>query len=158
VSFTDELLGPQELHPYAIARDPVIRRRDGLPAYHIASITDDLDSGITHIVRGADLLSTTAVQLFISQRLGGTAFDSVTFYHHPLLSDERGEKLSKSAGGNSLSSMRSEDLSAAAIYGRFSAWMGWPEAANNFSRADELFALYGLDEIKRNVPPHDFAE
>jgi glutamyl-tRNA synthetase len=158
VSFTDELLGVQELHPFDIARDPIIRRRDGLAAYHIASITDDLDSYITGIVRGADLMSTTAVQLYISRALGGTIFDRAVFYHHPLLENELGAKLSKSAGSDSLFAMRDQGVSATGIYQRFSGWMGWPAAANNFSEAAELFASRGLGELKRKSTPHGFAE
>lgn len=155
VHFMDVFLAAQTLHPYDIARDPVIRRRDDLPAYHIASLTDDLDFGVTQIVRGEDLLGSTAVQLFISQVLGGTALDRVTFYHHPLLKDSAGGKLSKSAGSNSLRAMRKEGTSATDVYRRFSMWMGWRRTAANLSEAAAIFAQHSLDALKQAAPLRD---
>ena len=152
IHFDDDILGPQNLHPYRLARDPVIRRRDGLPAYHIASLTDDLDFGITHIVRGEDLTASTAAQLFISQTLGGTAFERVRFYHHPVVKDGAGSKLSKSAGSASLRAMRAEAVPAAHVYRLFSAWIGWPGFAESFSEANGLFAQHGYDALKQAAP------
>lgn len=86
--------------------DPVLRQRNGRPAYQIASLADDLDHGTTFIVRGADLLPSTACQLFLARLLGEKAFLHVRFLHHPLEMDADGTKLSKSAGSTSLRSMR----------------------------------------------------
>ncbi len=76
----------------------VVRRRDGLPAYQVASLSDDLEYGITHIVRGRDLLQSSFSQLFLARRLGAAAFEAVLFEHHELLQRTDGEKLSKTAG------------------------------------------------------------
>ncbi|HMX39723.1 MAG TPA: glutamate--tRNA ligase family protein [Saprospiraceae bacterium] len=92
--------------------DFIVRRRDGLPAYQVASLADDLHFGITHIVRGADLLDSTAAQRWLAERLGLSAFLDIAFFHHPLLTDECGEKLSKSAGATSLRAMREAGRSA----------------------------------------------
>jgi glutamyl-tRNA synthetase len=78
--------------------DPVIRRRDGIAAYHVASLADDLEFAVTHVVRGKDLLDATALQVYMAQLLGLSAFQEITFWHHPLLVNRDGEKLSKSAG------------------------------------------------------------
>ncbi|HOY28488.1 MAG TPA: glutamate--tRNA ligase family protein [Flavobacteriales bacterium] len=87
--------------------DPVIAQRDtGRPAYQIASLSDDLDMGITWIIRGADLLDSTACQLHLAQVLDRPAFGAVLFHHHPLTADAQGQKLSKSAGSTSLKAMR----------------------------------------------------
>lgn len=75
-----------------------VRRRDGLPAYHVASLTDDRLFGVTHLVRGADLESSTQAQRFLAEVLGWDDFLRVPVCHHPLLTDEQGNKLSKSAG------------------------------------------------------------
>lgn len=83
-------------HP---APDPgysVMRTRAGLPAYHIASISDDVRFGITHVVRGEDLRASTGLQLDIARRLGLSAFLNIRFEHHPLVLDADGRKLSKS--------------------------------------------------------------
>ena len=81
-----------------IARDITVKRANGMPAYPIASIADDLHFGITHIVRGMDLWDSTLAQLYISHILGLDAFLNIEFFHHPLLHDGMGAKLSKSAG------------------------------------------------------------
>jgi len=74
----------------------VMRTRHGLPAYHIASISDDIRFGVTHVVRGDDLRASTEIQLDIARRLGLSAFLNITFEHHPLVLDANGTKLSKS--------------------------------------------------------------
>ena len=152
VRLDDVLLGREVLYPHILAPHPILRRRDGLPAYHVASLADDLDFGITHIVRGEDLLTSTAVQLFISQSLGGTAFDSATFYHHPLLKHGDGEKLSKSAGSTSLRLMRETGDTPAEVYRRFSQWMAWPDMASDFSEALQLFRRHSYDGLRHGSP------
>lgn len=74
----------------------VMRSRHGIPAYHIASICDDIRFGITHVVRGEDLRASTNLQLEIARRLHLTSFLSIHFEHHPLVLDADGRKLSKS--------------------------------------------------------------
>lgn len=84
----------------------IVRKKDGLPAYQLSSVADDLHFGIDLIVRGADLWPSTLAQHFLAKRLGDERFASIAFYHHPLLADERGEKLSKSAGALSVMQWR----------------------------------------------------
>jgi glutamyl-tRNA synthetase len=76
----------------------IVRRRDGIPAYQLASVVDDSHFGITHVVRGADLVPSTLAQLYLAECLDLPAFREITFLHHPLLLDEYGHKLSKSTG------------------------------------------------------------
>lgn len=79
--------------------DFVIRKKDGVAAYQLASVVDDLRLGTTLIVRGQDLLPSTAAQLWLANQLSETApFNAqrVQFFHHQLLTDGRGQKLSKS--------------------------------------------------------------
>ena len=75
--------------------DFVIWRKDGIPAYQWVSLLEDSWQSITHIVRGEDLLTSTAAQLYLS-KLCGLEFRKVQFWHHELLCDEQGRKLSKS--------------------------------------------------------------
>ena len=96
--------------------DPVVRHRlsgeaRGRVSYQIASLADDLDFGITHVVRGADLLPSTACQLHLAKLLGLKTFESISFHHHELELGPNGEKLSKSEGATSLSSMRARGVS-----------------------------------------------
>lgn len=75
----------------------VVRRRDGLPAYQLASLADDLFFGCNLLVRGYDLLDSSLAQLFLASRIEeGEAFRRSLFLHHRLLTGERGDKLSKS--------------------------------------------------------------
>ena len=76
--------------------DFVVWRRDDLPAYQLASVVDDVDLGMTHIVRGVDLLESTAAQLFLARGLGLDSFASMTVLHHGLVTGTDGTKLSKS--------------------------------------------------------------
>lgn len=89
--------------------DFVVRRRDGVPAYQIASIVDDLHFGITHIIRGADLATSTGAQQWLAEQLDWPDFLKIQFWHHPLLTDEQGVKLSKSAGATALHALQIAD-------------------------------------------------
>jgi glutamyl-tRNA synthetase len=95
------------LDPAALMEDPVMLiRGTGRPAYQLASLADDVDSGITFIVRGHDLLPSSVLQSHIAGRLGLASFSEVRFLHHPLTIGQDGKKLSKSAGASSLRAMR----------------------------------------------------
>ncbi len=76
--------------------DFVVWRRDDLPAYHLASVIEDRDHGVTDIVRGRDLLESSAAQLFLADALGAAGFGRARLIHHDLLADQEGAKLSKS--------------------------------------------------------------
>ena len=93
----------------------VARQRDGIPAYQVASLADDVHFKITHVVRGEDLQNSTEAQLFLAKKLGLSALLKIKFWYHPLILQENGEKLSKSAGANSLRSMRENGISSAQI-------------------------------------------
>jgi len=86
--------------------DFVVRQKNGLPSYQLGSYVDDLHFNITHIIRGADLLTSTAAQLCMATCWQSKAFQNIHFGHHGLLTDENGQKLSKSAGSQSLKSLR----------------------------------------------------
>lgn len=86
----------------------IIRKKDGVPAYQLASVVDDLHFGISHVIRGADLASSTLAQQWLAEQLGWMDFQEIHFLHHPLITDEQGEKLSKSAGAAGLRSLSTE--------------------------------------------------
>ena len=98
--FLDGGQGAVDVPLGALMPDFVIRKKDGVAAYQVASIADDLRLGTTLIVRGLDLLPSTAAQLWLAGQLSETAdFNAqrIQFYHHALLTDAAGQKLSKSA-------------------------------------------------------------
>lgn len=86
--------------------DPVLRQRNGRPAYHVASLADDVHFGVDLVVRGMDLLPSTLVQSYLAGVLGLEAFVRTTFLHHALLTGPEGTKLSKSAGAAALRQWR----------------------------------------------------
>lgn len=111
VTFYDHFAAQElAIHLQVAMGDFVIQRKDGLPAYQIASVADDVHFGINTIVRGADLLASTAAQLYIAGLLELTAFLNIRFWHHPLLTDEHGSKLSKSAGSAALVHLRQQGI------------------------------------------------
>lgn len=75
--------------------DPVLWRRDDLPAYHLVSVVEDRDHDITHVVRGLDLLPSSALHVWLAPAFGAD-FAEVTWLHHGLLRQADGAKLSKS--------------------------------------------------------------
>ena len=92
VGFVDRSLGPQSFDVAATVGNFVLRRRDGLFAYQLAVVVDDAAQGVTDVVRGCDLLSSTARQILLRQALG---LPPVRYLHLPLAVDCRGRKLSK---------------------------------------------------------------
>ncbi|QDA59520.1 glutamate--tRNA ligase family protein [Hymenobacter jejuensis] len=97
VEFEDLWQGPLQVQLAQALGDFVVRKKDGEAAYQIGSIVDDVRLGTTLIVRGNDLLPSTAAQLWLAAQLPETAaFGATHFVHHPLLPGPDGQKLSKS--------------------------------------------------------------
>lgn len=92
VEFLDALQGRISQHLESEIGDFVVKRADGLFAYQLAVVVDDAFQGITHIVRGADLLDSTPRQIYLQRLLG---LDTPHYMHLPVAVNERGEKLSK---------------------------------------------------------------
>jgi glutamyl-Q tRNA(Asp) synthetase len=92
LEFEDLALGHQSQDLNTEVGDFVLRRNDGVFTYQLAVVVDDAQQGITHIVRGEDLLSNTARQIYLQKILG---YEIPQYLHLPLVLDERGEKLSK---------------------------------------------------------------
>ena len=92
IAWNDRLLGPQSQHLATDVGAFIVKRSDGLFAYQIAVVADDADQGITHIVRGADLLTSTARQIYLQRLLGAP---TPAYLHIPVAVNGRGEKLSK---------------------------------------------------------------
>ncbi len=118
--------------------DFVVRRRDGIPAYQIASLADDFRYGITHIVRGEDLLASTRAQGFLAECLERPDFQWIQCLHHPLITDASGEKLSKSAGATSLRHLREHGGSPQVVYAQTAQLLGLEQ--RSYWSAEELLA------------------
>lgn len=122
VSFTDRRWGPRTVHPAAFG-DPTLVRRDGLVAYNLAVVADDLADGVTEVVRGSDLLDFTTVQLCLYDALGARP---PTWLHAPLVLGSDGRKLSKSHGAAHVGAMREAGWTAADVWRVVLPWLGLP--------------------------------
>lgn len=91
IGFDDRILGLQQQN-LAEAGDCIIHRKDGLFAYQLAVVVDDIDQGVTDVVRGSDILPATGVQIYLTELLGGSA---PRYAHVPVLLGTDGKKLSK---------------------------------------------------------------
>lgn len=111
IEWTDGILGPISIDAASVS-DPVLIRADGQVLYTFASSVDDIDMGITSIVRGADHVTNTATQIQIMQALGGTP---PAFAHHSLLTGPQGEALSKRLGTLSLRDLRAQGIEPMAL-------------------------------------------
>lgn len=118
----------------------IARNRDGHPAYQLSSLADDRHFQVSHIVRGVDLIESTARQTYLDSLLGESWLNQVIFRHHSLLTLPGGQKLSKSAGH--LSESLVKQINKKEFYAGFGRWMGWGETG--FSRPEEMLQLPGI--------------
>ena len=109
ISFTDQHLGPQTFVAGHDFGDFVVWRRDGVPAYQLAVVADEHAMKITEVVRGADLLKSTARQLLLYRALG---FAAPQFYHCDLVRDEAGARLAKRHDALSIRHLRQSGWTA----------------------------------------------
>jgi glutamyl-tRNA synthetase len=115
VTWIDLVLGHRQVKLTAIS-DPVLIRADGSPLYSFTSVVDDIETGVTHIIRGEDHITNTGVQLDLIEALGGSP-ERFHFAHLPLLTDVDGGKLSKRFEGLSLRSLQRDGVEPKAVTG-----------------------------------------
>ena len=111
IEWTDAILGDLSIDAASVS-DPVLIRGDGQYLYTLASVVDDTEFGISHVVRGSDHVTNTATQIQMIEALGGTV---PTFAHHSLLTGPQGEALSKRLGTLALRDMRTNGVAPMAI-------------------------------------------
>ena len=107
--------------PFEAIPDFIVWRKDGLPAYQLASVADDTLFNISHIVRGRDLEASTLAQACLAAQANISSFKNICFFHHKLLLKENGAKLSKSAGDTAIATMRKQGATAADIIQKIAA-------------------------------------
>jgi glutamyl/glutaminyl-tRNA synthetase len=150
ISFKDQLLGNCTVALALEMPDFVVRRKDGIPAYQIASIVDDLAMGINLIVRGEDLMLSTAAQLYLAQHTGTTTFTESQFVHHPLISSG-GNKLSKSHDALSLTEMRKAGLTPQQLWQKLAQLLNWHDAG--IADAQRFLQRFELANLPRHIEP-----
>ncbi|WP_050929073.1 glutamate--tRNA ligase [Aestuariivita boseongensis] len=111
IEWTDGILGDISIDAASVS-DPVLIRGDGQVLYTLASVVDDTEMGVTHVVRGSDHVTNTATQIQIIQALGGTV---PNFAHHSLLTGPQGEALSKRLGTLALRDLRERGVQPMAL-------------------------------------------
>jgi glutamyl-tRNA synthetase len=111
VQFDDLIKGPQTVNTASMS-DPVLVREDGSYLYTLPSVVDDIELGITHVIRGEDHVSNTGTQIEIFEALGGAL---PVFGHHNLLTDAEGQGFSKRLGSQSIADFRAAGYEPMAI-------------------------------------------
>ena len=114
--------------------DPVLRREDGTYLYTLPSVVDDIDFGVTHVIRGEDHVTNTAVQIQIFEALAGA---TPSFGHHNLLTDAGGGGLSKRSGALSIGALRTKGIESLAV-AALAVLVGSAEAVRPVASLDEL--------------------
>ncbi len=151
ITWTDGILGDRSIDAASVS-DPVLIRADGQFLYTLASVCDDIDYGITNVVRGSDHVTNTATQIQIIEALGGTV---PTFAHHSLLTGPQGEALSKRLGTLALRDLRDAGVEPMALLSLM-ARLGSSEPVELRSTMDEITA--GFDISSFGAAPTKFDE
>ncbi len=150
VAWTDLVLGERTIRLPTVS-DPVLIRADGAPLYTFTSVVDDADHGISHIIRGEDHVSNTAVQIDLFRAI--TRASLPKFAHLPLISGGEGEKLSKRIGSISLRSLRKDGIEPGAITA-YLARLGTSKDPAPVPMA-ELVASFSFADFSRSPPRFD---
>ena len=132
--------------------DPVVIREDGSPLYHLCSIIDDIDSGVTHTIRGEDHVANTACHIQMFEALGATP---PTFAHLPLISATDGSKLSKRFGSLSIFDVRDEDGLEPMAVTSLLARLGTSDPIEAFSDIKPLVESFDFNKFSRSTPKFD---
>jgi glutamyl-Q tRNA(Asp) synthetase len=112
IEFSDLIQGFQQANLSRSTGDFVIRRADGLAAYQLAVVLDDACQGVTEVIRGADLLDSTARQIHLQRSLG---LSTPVYAHHPVAAGKDGVKLSKRLASDPIASSRPEQVLECAL-------------------------------------------
>lgn len=145
IAFQDLILGEMTFDLARQTGDFVLKRADGLFAYQLVAAVDDALMGITHVLRGDDLVSSTPRQLFLMDALGLTR--PVSYAHVPLLLDAGGGKMSKRMGSLTLSSLRQQGVSPERIVALLARSAGL--STDDEASPDDLIPGFSLDKIAR---------
>jgi len=152
-TWTDLIRGETSVDTASVS-DPVLIREDGMYLYTLPSCVDDIDLGVTHVMRGEDHVTNTGVQIEIFKALGG---EPPAFAHHSLLVGADGQSLSKRLGSLSIEAMRDDGLEPAAITSML-AKLGTADPVVPVRDLAELAESFNFDRIGRAPARFDPAE
>ncbi|HEY7346973.1 MAG TPA: tRNA glutamyl-Q(34) synthetase GluQRS [Ktedonobacterales bacterium] len=143
IQFTDLVVGLVTQNVAQVVGDFILSRSDGIPAYQFAVVVDDGLMQITQVLRGADLLSSTARQITLFEALG---FAAPVFGHVPLVVDAQGARLAKREQAAGVGALRAAGLSPERVLGALAASCGLCPAGESLS-AHELLAFFKPDRL-----------
>lgn len=146
ISFVDGFAGEQSHNPHQTVGDFVIWTKDGEPAYQLATVVDDHLLGVTHVVRGDDLLDSAARQLALFRALGYTP--EPAFVHLPLVVGPDGRRLAKRHGDTRISFYRELGVPAGRIMALLARWSGISDSPEEMS-ADAFAEAFNPDTMAR---------
>ncbi|MBA1146951.1 glutamate--tRNA ligase [Ectothiorhodospiraceae bacterium WFHF3C12] len=127
--------------------DLIIARADGSPTYNFTVVVDDMDMGITHVIRGDDHLNNAPRQANILKALGVTP---PVYAHIPMILDENGKKLSKRTGAASVMDYRDQGFLPEAVV-NYLVRLGWSHGDQEIFSLDEMVSLFDIDEINASA-------
>ncbi len=153
VEWTDLIRGAVHIDTANLS-DPVLIREDGTYLYTLPSVIDDVDFGVTHVIRGEDHVVNTAVQIEITQALGGKV---PAYAHHSLLTGADGKGLSKRLGSLSIGQMREDGFEAMAVVSH-AALLGTSDNIHPCTDYAELVEGFDLHKLSRAPARFDEAE
>lgn len=150
VSWTDLCRGEQTVDLASLS-DPVLIRADGTYLYTLPSIVDDIEMGVSHVIRGEDHVANTGVQIAIFRALGAPA---PVFGHHNLLTTRDGEGLSKRKGALSIGSLREDGFEAMSVCS-LAVLTGTSQAVEAVADMDGLVEKFDLTSVSRSSAKFD---
>ncbi len=153
VGWEDLVRGPSHIDCASLS-DPVLVREDGTYLYTLPSVVDDIDLGVTHVLRGEDHVTNTAVQIQIFEALSGAA---PIFGHHNLLTNASGEGLSKRTGALSIASLRASGVESLAV-AALAVLVGSADSVRPVAALSELADTLDLAHLSRGAARFDEAE
>jgi glutamyl-tRNA synthetase len=125
--------------------DLVIRRTDGSPTYNLSVVVDDMDMGITHVIRGDDHINNTPRQINILRALGA---EPPRYAHVPMILGDDGARLSKRHGAVSVIAYRDEGFLPEALL-NYLVRLGWSHGDQEIFSLDELIELFDIDQVNK---------
>ena len=155
IEWHDMTRGPIHFHGSKLS-DPILVRENGSLLYTLASVVDDIDLNITHILRGEDHVSNTAIQIQLIEALGGDS-SSFHFAHFPLLAGEQGEGLSKRLGSLSIQDMRADGILPMALNSILGK-IGTSDAIAPYQKMVDLIDSFDLGKFSRATPKFSMSQ
>jgi glutamyl-tRNA synthetase len=150
----DDLIRGHQIVDLASLSDPVLVREDGTYLYTLPSVVDDIDMGVTHVIRGDDHVTNTGTQIAVFQALGATA---PVFGHHNLLISADGEGLSKRLGSLSIASLRENGVEPMAV-ATLASVIGTSKSVEPCSNMNALLNLFDLSTVTKSAARFDPVE